>query len=494
MTNAVTITAPIDPLYAPATDLLTAFRAGSTSPVEVLQAQLRRADEVDPRIGALVERMDDAALAAAAASERRYRDGNPLPLDGITVAVKEKHAIAGHRITEGSYAWDGYTPTENHPIIDRLLAAGAVLHARTAQPEFCISTYTHSRMWGITRNPWNLGMSPGGSSGGAGAALAAGLTTLATASDIGGSTRGPAGFTGTVGYKAPYGRVPGAGAMSLDYYRGDGAMARTVDDTILMTNLIAGHDPRDHASLPAVTVAADRDVASMRIAFSPDLDVFTVDPQQRANARAAADQLAAAGAVVEEIRIGWSVDDLRTGIVAHFSQMMSSWAAQTVGDRIDELNDYARDYVQMTTAARGQLSMFDAMRCEYAIQQALAGAMAGYDALICPTAAATGFPAGDTMLGGIEIDRQTVNWSEGLLTLPFNAANRCPVLAVPSGFATDGMPTGVQIVGHPYDDDTVFSLGAELERRRGNLYATRRPSLGATAHSDDTDSLAPSTD
>lgn len=467
-----------DPRYASATELLEKFQTLETSPVEVLQAQLRRADEVEDRVNAFVERMDDAALAAAAESERRYRDGTALPLDGITVAVKEKHAVAGHRITEGSFAWDGWTPTENHPIIDRLLDAGAVLHARTAQPEFCIATYTHSRMWGVTRNPWHLDMSPGGSSGGAGAALAAGTTTLATASDIGGSTRGPAGFTGTIGYKAPYGRVPGAGAMSLDYYRGDGPMARTVDDTLLMTNVIAGPDRRDHVSLPAVTVGAGRDVSSMRIAFSPDLDVFTVDSQQRANARAAAAALAAAGATVEEVRIGWSADELRTGIVAHFTQMMSAWIAQTVGDRADDLNDYARDYVAMTTVARGQLAMFDAMRAEYAVQQALGATMAGFDALICPTAAATGFPAGETMLDGIEIDGQNVNWSEGLLTLPFNMTNRCPVLNVPSGFAADGMPTGVQIVGHPFDDDTVFSIGRELEARRGPLFASRRPDLG----------------
>ncbi|MBM7366896.1 amidase [Gordonia hydrophobica] len=466
-----------DPLYASAHELLDLYRRREVSPVEVVRAQLSRADAVDDKIGAFIERMDGAALAAAAESERRYRDGDALPLDGITVAAKEKHAIAGHRITEGSLAWDGWVPTENHPIIDRLLAAGAVIHARTATPEFSIATYTHTRKWGITRNPWHLDSSPGGSSGGAGAALAAGLTTLATASDIGGSTRGPAAFTGTVGYKAPYGRIPGQGATSLDYYRGDGPLARTVDDALLMTNVISGQHRCDQASLPKVTVHAGRPVKGMRIAFSPDLDAFAVDPEVAANTRRVIDDLAAAGADVQEVRIGWDIDELRAGIIAHFAQMMAASVAHAVGDRIDLMSDYAQEYVRMTTVGRQHLSMFDAVRNEYAIQQALGATMVGFDALVCPTTAAVGFPAGDTMIDGITIDDKIVNWSEGLLTLPFNVNNRCPVLAVPSGFAANGMPTGVQLVGHPYDDDTVFSLGAELERRRGALFSEAVPAL-----------------
>lgn len=470
----------VDPLYDSASDLLEKFRCLEVTPTEVLQAQLRRGDEVGEQINAVTERMEESALEAAEASTRRYRDGNPLPLDGVTVAVKEKHAIAGHHICEGSSAWDGYTPTENHPIIDRLLAAGAVLHLRTTEPEFCVATYTHTKMWGVTRNPWNLEMSPGGSSGGSAAVLAAGMTTLSTASDIGGSTRGPAGFTGTVGYKSPYGRVPGTGAMSLDYYRGDGSLTRTVDDSLLITNLIAGHDPRDHVSLPKVQIGADRDVSGMRIAFSPDLDLFQVDPVQRDNARATVDALAKAGAQIEEVRMGWSMDDFYLAVVAHFGQSMSSWLSQTVQGREDELNDYTAAYLELTSTGRNTMTMFDAMRGEHAVHQALSRSMNGFDALICPTAAAIGFPAGDTLKDGIEINGSTVDSTFGLLTLPFNIANRCPVLNVPSGFAANGMPTGVQIVGRPYDDDTVFSIGRTLEELQGPLFAGHRPELTTT--------------
>jgi aspartyl-tRNA(Asn)/glutamyl-tRNA(Gln) amidotransferase subunit A len=366
-------------------------------------------------------------------------------------------------------------------VIQRLRAAGAVVHARTTTPEFSIATFTHSRAWGVTRNPWNLEMTPGGSSGGAGAALAAGTTTLATASDIGGSTRGPACFTGTVGYKAPYGRIPGSGPMSLDYYRGDGPLARTVDDALLMTNLMAGRHPHDHVSLPATRIAAERSLRGMRIAWSPALDVFPVDREVAAATRAAVDRLAGAGAEVVEVEIGWSRDDLLTGAFAHFAQMMSAMLAHTAGSRADELTDYARAFLEQTTPLRAQFSMFDAARAEYAIQRALADAMAGFDALVCPTSGIPGLPADSSLADGVEIDGRTVESFEALLTIPFNINNRCPVLALPCGFATNGMPLGMQVVGHPYDDETVFSIGRAWESLAGNPYDERRPGASRQA-------------
>ncbi|MCA0156654.1 amidase [Tsukamurella sp. M9C] len=467
-----------DLCYLPATELLELFRSREVSPVEVLRAQLERADEGDALLCSLVERMDDWALERACESERRYADGTALPLDGITVATKEKHAIAGYRVTEGSLAWEGYSAPEDHPVIERLRAAGAVFHARTSTPEFSIATYTHTKKWGITRNPWNPDFSPGGSSGGAGAAVAAGFTTLATVSDIGGSTRGPACFSAAVGYKAPYGRVPGAGPMTLDYYRGDGVMGRTVADTLLATNLVVGQHRLDQTSLPTVTISDDRDVRGMRIAFSPDLGGFAVDPEVVANARATANALAEAGAIVEEVRFGWNIDDLRVGTAGHFAQMVASLMNSIVGDRTALMNDYARNFLDLASIAREHMTMFDAVRAEYNLMQGLADAMDGYDALICPTSAAVGFPAGDTMADGIEINGTVVPWTEGLLTMPFNVNNRCPVLAMPSGFAANGMPTGVQVVGHPYDDDTVFAVGRALEELRGNPFAERRPATG----------------
>jgi len=184
-----------DLIYLSATECIDRYRTGALSPVDVLDAQLARAALVDDSLNAFTETMADAARERAQESERRYREGTARPLEGVTVAAKEKHQIAGMDVVEASNAWDGYTALENAPIIDRLLDAGAIIHARTATPEFSIAAFTHSDRWGVTRNPWNTAFSPGGSSGGSAAALAAGMTTLATASDIGGSTRGPAAFT-----------------------------------------------------------------------------------------------------------------------------------------------------------------------------------------------------------------------------------------------------------------------------------------------------------
>lgn len=164
------------------------------------------------------------------------------------MATKEKHGIAGLRLEQGLAAHRGRIAEQDHPVVERIRAAGGIIHARTTSPEFSCATVTHSPMWGVTRNPWNRRTSPGGSSGGAGAALAAGFTTLATASDIAGSTRIPAGFTGTVGYKAPYGRIPGLPPLAADWYRGDGPMGRTVADVALLSSVLAGRHPADHAS------------------------------------------------------------------------------------------------------------------------------------------------------------------------------------------------------------------------------------------------------
>ena len=177
-------------------------------------------------------------VPAARQAAARYARGRDLtPLLGLPVAAKEKHGLRGRTLSQGLVARKGELAHADHPVIDRIRRAGGIIHARTTTPEYSCATVTHSPLWGVTRNPWNRQYSPGGSSGGSGAALAAGLAPLATASDIAGSTRLPASFTGTVGYKAPYGRIPGLAPLSADHYRGDGPMARTVVDAALLASL-----------------------------------------------------------------------------------------------------------------------------------------------------------------------------------------------------------------------------------------------------------------
>ncbi|MFI6421910.1 amidase [Streptomyces sp. NPDC050842] len=465
-------------VHLSATEAIRLFTRREVSPVELMRAVVERAEKVEPRINAFSERLFDEALEQARHAEDRYLGKNglvPRPLEGIPVAAKEKHAILGRTLTEGSLVHEGRIATENAPVIDRVLDAGGIIHARTTTPEFSLSTYTHSRMWGVTRNPWNLDFTPGGSSGGAGASLAAGTTLLASASDIGGSTRVPAAFTGTVGFKAPYGRNPGLGVLTADHYRGDGPMARTVDDTLAFQNVLAGPDPRDHTSIrPKLTLpTAYEDVSGMRIALCVRLGEYDVHPEVEANTRAAAQALADAGAHVEEITLPWTHADLLTSLAGHFSTIFGALVIEAAETRRDLLSPYAVAFADAMTYARTQVSYLDSLRAEHRLQRGLATAMAGFDAMLCPTTAIPGWHAGDDLAGEkVVVHGEEVAdtlWSA--MTSPFNINNRCPVLNVPSGMSSWGLPTGLQIVGHPYDDPAVFRVGKALEILRPWSYA-----------------------
>ncbi|APE24942.1 MULTISPECIES: amidase [Streptomyces] len=474
-----------DLAYLSATEARRLFDARELSPVELMRAVIDRAEQTEPVVNAFTERLFEEALEQARHAEDRFlgKGGlTPRPLEGIPVATKEKHAIAGRSLTEGSLVNVGATATENAPVIDRILEAGGIIHARTATPEFSIATFTHSRLWGVTRNPWNPDLTPGGSSGGAGASLAAGSTLLASASDIGGSTRIPAAFTGTVGFKAPYGRIPGVAPLSADHYRGDGPMARTVDDCVTFANVLAGPDPRDHVSLrpKLVLPTAYAPVAGMRLALCLRLGAYDVHPEVEAATRAVARALTDAGAVVEEIELPWTRDDLLISLAAHFSTVFGALVSEVEAKHRDRMTAYAAAFADTMAEARERVSYLDGLRVETRMQRELAEAMAPFDALICPTTAVPGLPAGDDLLGRLVVngvDHGEPLWAA--MTAPFNISNRCPVLNVPSGRSSWGVPTGVQIVGHTYDDPTVFRVGKALERLRPWAYTPdRRPPVG----------------
>jgi aspartyl-tRNA(Asn)/glutamyl-tRNA(Gln) amidotransferase subunit A len=471
-----------DLAHLSATEARTLFEARKLSPVELLTSVIARAEHTEPLLNALSERLFEEALTQARAAEQVFlgKGGHePRPLEGIPVATKEKHAIAGRTLTEGSLVHRDRIAGENSPFVDRVREAGGIIHARTTTPEYCISTFTHSRLWGVTRNPWNPDFTPGGSSGGAGAALAAGSTTLATASDIGGSTRIPAAFTGTVGFKAPFGRNPGLGPICADHYRGDGPMARTVDDVIALQNVLSGPDPRDHTSIgPKYWLPTEYpDVAGMRIALSVDLNVYQVHPEIEANLRATAQALTAAGAVVEEIALPWTKEDLLLSVGGHFATIFGAQITELDGLHRDLLSSYTVRFAETMAWAREQVSYLDSLRAENRLQRALADAMTGFDALLTPTTAIPGWHAGD------DLDRErvvvhgeeTVEALWSAMTVPFNINNRCPVLNVPSGSSSWGLPTGVQIVGRPYEDATVFRIGRALERLRPWDFADLTP-------------------
>lgn len=470
-----------DLAYLDAVPALRAFRALELSPRELLEAVVARAQAVngDRRTGinAFTETLFDQALAQAGRAADRYarcaRTGEePGALLGLPVATKEKHAIAGHRIEQGLYAHRGRTAAVDHPVVERIRAAGGIIHARTTSPEFSCATVTHSPMWGTTRNPWNPAASPGGSSGGAGAALAAGMATLATASDIAGSTRIPAGFTGTVGYKAPYGRIPGLPPLAADWYRGDGPMARTVADTALLAAVMSGRHPVDHASWGPTLEGSrawqgvpDIPLAGRRIGLSIALGDYPVSPEVRANTEAVGAALEAAGATVVPVTLPWTTARIRETTFAHFGHILGpAMQAETAGTE-DHLARYTLRFMADARAAAERYSLPESLVLDARLQDELAQAMTGLDALLCPTSAVTALDAEGDYLDGIDAGgRRLEHYWEAHLTSPFNVANRCPVLSVPSGVAANGVPTGVQVVGHPGDEATVFGVGTHIER------------------------------
>jgi aspartyl-tRNA(Asn)/glutamyl-tRNA(Gln) amidotransferase subunit A len=467
-----------DLAYLPALEQLRLFRARELSPVEVLQAQLERADALAESVNALTWRFDEAALAAAREAENRYfgNGDDPRPLEGITLAIKEEMPVTGQPVTSASRIFADAMAEETTPLAQRVIAAGAIVHARTTQPEFACAPFTQSHLFGITRNPWNLDYDVGGSSGGAAAALAAGLTTLAAGSDIAGSIRIPAACCGVVGFKPPYGRVPQAPPFNFDHYCHDGPLARTVGDCALFENVISGPSPVDVASLrERIELPLEpHGVEGLRVAVSVDLGGWEPDEDVRANTRNAAEILRAAGAVVEDVAISIDRDQLDFAATAHFAAIFGPSIASLLAEHRDVMTSYAIDFAEtFGNATPGDY--LKGLEIEGHISGIFGALFEEYDALICPTLTLAALPVDTpwskadraTGIAGLPVDH--------LMTIPFNIASRCPVLNVPSGFAASGIPTGVQLVGRTFEDATPFRLGGALERAGAWDYGRVRP-------------------
>jgi aspartyl-tRNA(Asn)/glutamyl-tRNA(Gln) amidotransferase subunit A len=436
-----------------------------------MTAVIARAEEVEPAIGAFCEPRYEQALEAARVAEARYagRGERPRPLEGLPVALKEEQALEGAPLRQGSLLTDDAPAPAHHPVVERVLAAGAIAHARSTTPEFSCAAFTHSRLWGVTRNPWHLGRSPGGSSGGSAAALAAGSATLATGSDIAGSIRIPASMCGLVGFKPPHGRVPESLPYALDTYCANGPLARTVRDCALLEDVLAGPHPLDPSSQrPRHRLPADLgDVAGLRIAVCAVPGDYVVHPDVAANARTAAAALADAGARVEEVALDWSRERVVRAARVHYATLWTPYlASMLAGDGAGRAMPYTVDLLRGCQAALEETGAYGGVLLEAEVLEALGAVHERYDALLCPTLALPALDAGEDYVGGgPEIDgRRLGDYFEMLLTIPFNLAGRCPVLSLPSGRAADGVPTGVQVAGRTFDDDTVFHAGAALER------------------------------
>ena len=459
--------AGLDLCYMPASEQLRLFRARKLSPVEVLQAQIARAEAVEPVVNALSHRFFDQAMAEARHSEAIWmqRPDKARALEGITCAVKDEVAVKGQPNTNGSLIWKDVVADHDEVIITRLREAGALFHARTTTPEFSCAWTTESRLHGVTRNPWNPDYTPSGSSGGSAAALASGSTTLATGSDIGGSIRGPAGLCGVVGFKPPYGRVPVTPPFNLDWYCHNGPMAQTVTDAALMQNVLSGIHPQDIASLrEKVTIPTEfGDLKGKRIAWSLDLGNGMVSNEVAAQMALVVEALRDAGAVVEEVALGWD-DRVRDACRYYLDHLFGSALKREVEAHPDLVCDYTAWYAARsgTTTAEQFLWSYEVAGDIY---RSFGPMLEDYYAFLCPPYVTHEIRADQKPWERISVKGRDFDSDyDSNLLAPFNMLSRLPVLSVPAGIARNGLPGGVQVVARAYDDMRVFHVGRAIER------------------------------
>ena len=461
----------IDVAYASAVKLLASYRSKALSPVDVTRACFERLDTLEPRINAFCVVDGEGALTAARASEERWRRGVPKGLlDGVPVTIKDLILMQGFPTRRGSHLVDPAPDAEDAPATARLREAGAVILGKTTTPEFGWKALGDSPLTGITRNPWNLSRTPGGSSAGAAAACAAGIGPLHLGSDGAGSIRIPAAFTGAFGFKPSFGRVPAHPPSPMGLLAHIGPIARTVTDAALMLSVLAAPDHRDPYALPAerrnYQDGLESGVRGWRIAFSPTLGYAKVDPEIGAAAAAAARGFEALGAIVEETNAIFPSprDALFTLWAAGAAKLLAGFP-----DRRPELIDPGL----IATAAEGaKISAADYLGADL-VRTALGRQMAEfhqkYDLLLTPMMPVPALPVAQD-LNDPAAERHWIDWSP--FSYPFNMT-RQPAASIPCGLTGTGLPIGLQIVGPLYADDRVLRAARAFERTQPE----RRPQL-----------------
>jgi len=467
--------------FLSATDAAARIRSKDLSPVELMDAVLRRIEALNPRLNAFtLVHADEAREQARAAEAAVTRAGSssaepPLgPLHGVPVSVKDSVPFQGKPSTNGSRLLRDNIAQEDGPIATRIAAAGAIVVGRTNLPEFAWRGSTDNRLFGETKNPWNLGRTSGGSSGGAGAAVAAGLAPLAIGTDGAGSIRIPASFCGIVGHKPSFGRVPffpSPGPNELAAHAGP--MTRTVRDAALFLDVLAGPDERDRFSLPATDenylATCEEGVRGWRVAWSPDLGHIPVDPEVRGIVEEAARAFTEVGCEVVEPDLG--LPDPEPILAVLYPSV------QAAGHHWRSPEQHAEmDPGLVAIAARGaEFSAVDvgrAMAARSAYWDRMCRAFETFDVLVTPTISVPAFETG--IVGPTEVDGTPIVHLAWTLAYPFNLTGQ-PAITVPCGFTSDGLPVGLQIVGRRHADAAVLRAAAAFEAARP--WADRRPPL-----------------
>jgi Asp-tRNA(Asn)/Glu-tRNA(Gln) amidotransferase A subunit family amidase len=459
----------------PATELAALIRTRKLSPVEVTTAILARIEQFNPKVNAYCTVVAEAALTQARQAEAELTRGQPLgPLHGIPTSFKDLTPTAGIRTTFGSKIFEHHVPEEDAVVVERARRAGAVILGKTNTPEFGCKGVTDNRIFGPTRNPWRLDRIAGGSSGGAAAALAAGLGPLAEGSDLAGSIRIPASCCGVVGLKPSIGRIPRYPAVNAwTTFSVLGPIARTVRDAALLFSVMAGPDDRDPQSLPATgedfAHAAEGGIRGLRVAWSPDLGYTPVEPEVRQLSEAAAKTFASLGSVVEEAHPPLENPE------ALFLDLSAPLRAAAYGGYLPEWRDQMDPILVNRILHTERLTAVDYEKATHrrtTLWQKVRKFFERYDLLLTPTIAVAPFRIGIAFppeIAGQPID-SPLAWFP--FTFPFSLTGQ-PAISVPCGWTAEGLPVGLQIVGRRFADVTVLRAAAAFEA--ACPWAHRRP-------------------
>ncbi|MFF8369468.1 amidase [Streptomyces lydicus] len=462
-----------------ATDLAARLRRREISAREVVQAHLDRIEQVNPAVNAIVTLDPEGALAAAAAADARLARGAEVPpLHGLPIAFKDTHLTRGMRTTFGSPLFADHVPDEDDVVVERLQRAGAIRLGKTNVPEFAAGSHTFNRVFGTTRNPYDPTRSAGGSSGGAAAALAAGLQPLADGSDMGGSLRNPASFCNVVGLRPTPGRVPPQPGGNLwDTLAVPGPMGRTVADTALLLSAMAGPDPRCPLSLEtpgaAFRVPLDRELRGLRVAWTPDLgglapadpDVLAVlEPQLR---------------VLEELgcRVDTACPDL-TGADETFRTLRAHSFDLAFGGLLDADREALKPSLARNVEEGRRLTTADlvtATATRSRLHLETLDFFSRYDLLLAPVSQVTPFDA-ELEYPREVAGRPTTTYLDWMRSAYLISVLGVPALSVPAGFTPAGLPVGMQFIGPPRADLAVLQAGHAYER--ATQHGRRRPGLG----------------
>lgn len=459
-----------DPAFLSAIELAAGFRSGELSPVAVASALLDRIEALDAPVHAIVHRDRATTLAMAEAAERRHRAGTPVsPLDGVPATVKDLSHVAGWPRRRGSLLLAGAPPSrEDTPAVARMREAGLVFLGKTATPEGGCKVVTRSALTGETANPWDLSRTPGGSSGGASAALAMGFGPLAQGSDGAGSIRIPACYTNSVGLKPGFGRVPAFPPDPDMPHSVVGPMARTVADVSALLAVMSGPEPRDPFAWPVPFAAPadldDPDLAGLRVALSARMGMRAplADPEVDALVARAGPMLAAAGAEIIEADPTWPLDPLRPFRVFWETGCMAAVEAAAPGSRetIDPLIRRVAEAGRRVSTAE----YLGAVEGRLAIAAASHAFFSRFDLLVCPVMPVAPYRLGRDVPDGFADE----DWSWCPYTYPWNMTGQ-PAASVPVGFTACGLPVGVQIVGRMGEEATILRAASAIERRAGCL-------------------------